>query len=133
MWDGDVRLKSERGQATVEFALVLPILLLLIGGIINFGWVFGNQLLTQNAAREAARYAAIHYYDSSVDDDRAVAADIVVARAPTINSPVVTLTVVGETVTVKVSSSVNFLTPLISELFPDGKCTITTQCVMRLE
>ncbi len=126
-------MKSERGQATVEFALVLPILLLLISGILNFGWVFGNQLLAQNAAREATRYTAIHYYDSSTDDDRTVAADIVTSRAPTIGSPVVTLSVTGDTITVKVSSSVQLLTPLISELFPDGKCTITTQCVMRLE
>ena len=126
-------MKSEKGQATVEFALILPILLLLLGGILNFGWVFGNKLLAQNAAREAARYTAIHYNDSSTDDDRQVAAGIVLSRAPTINSPVVTLSVTGDTITVKVVSSVNMLTPLLSELFPDGKCSITTQCAMRLE
>ena len=126
-------MKSEKGQATVEFALILPILLLLLGGILNFGWVFGNRLLAQNAAREAARYTAIHYNDSSTDDDRQVAANIVLSRAPTINTPVVTLSVTGDTITVKVVSSVNMLTPLLSELFPDGKCAITTQCAMRLE
>ncbi len=126
-------MKSEKGQATVEFALILPIFLLLLGGILNFGWIFGNRLLAQNAAREAARYTAIHYNDSSTDDDRQVAAGIVLSRAPTINNPVVTLTVAGNTITVKVVSSVNMLTPLLSELFPDGKCSITTQCAMRLE
>lgn len=49
-----------RGQALVELALVLPLFTLLLGGIIIFGiGVFYQQQLT-NAAREAARYAAIH-------------------------------------------------------------------------
>lgn len=49
-----------RGQALVEFALVAPLLFLVIGGIITLGiGVFYQQQLT-NAAREAARYAAIH-------------------------------------------------------------------------
>lgn len=49
-----------RGQALVEFALVAPLLILVVGGIISLGiGVFYQQQLT-NAAREAARYAAIH-------------------------------------------------------------------------
>lgn len=49
-----------RGQALVEFALVLPIFILVLLGIIVLGIiVFYNQQLT-NAAREAARFAAIH-------------------------------------------------------------------------
>jgi hypothetical protein len=52
--------RGRRGQALVEFALVAPLLFLLIGGIITVGiGVFYQQQLT-NAAREAARYAAIH-------------------------------------------------------------------------
>src|SRR6266542_3551600 len=49
-----------RGQALVEFALFFPLFLLLLMSIITFGlYVFYNQQL-QNAAREAARYAAVH-------------------------------------------------------------------------
>lgn len=49
-----------RGQALVEFALVLPLLVALLVGVMTFGiWVFYQQELS-NAAREAARYAAIH-------------------------------------------------------------------------
>ncbi len=55
-----VRGGRSRGQALVEFALVLPILALVLFGIIVFGiGVFYQQQLT-NAAREAARYASIH-------------------------------------------------------------------------
>ncbi|MDQ4036321.1 MAG: pilus assembly protein [Chloroflexota bacterium] len=49
-----------RGQALVEFALIAPLLFLIVGGIMTLGiGVFYQQQLT-NAAREAARYAAIH-------------------------------------------------------------------------
>lgn len=54
------RNREWRGQALVEFALVFPILALVLFGIISVGlWVFYQQQLS-NAAREAARYAAIH-------------------------------------------------------------------------
>jgi uncharacterized protein (UPF0333 family) len=35
--------KNEKGQAMVEFALIVPLLILLLCGIIDFGWIFGNQ------------------------------------------------------------------------------------------
>jgi len=51
---------GRRGQALVEFALVFPILALLVFGMISLGlWVFYQQQLS-NAVREAARYAAVH-------------------------------------------------------------------------
>jgi hypothetical protein len=52
--------KSERGQSLVEFALIVPLFTVVLSGIITLGiGVFYQQQLT-NAAREAARYAAIH-------------------------------------------------------------------------
>lgn len=52
--------RRRRGQALVEFALVFPIAMSVIFGIIVFGmWVFYQQQLT-NVAREGARFAAIH-------------------------------------------------------------------------
>lgn len=50
----------DRGQGIAEFAIVAPIALMVIFGIISIGlWVFYQQQVT-NVAREAARYAAIH-------------------------------------------------------------------------
>lgn len=49
-----------RGQALVEFALMAPLLFLVIGGIITLGIGVFYQQQVANAAREAARYAAIH-------------------------------------------------------------------------
>jgi len=54
------RRKAGRGQSLVEFALIAPLLFLMISGILTLGiGVFYQQQLA-NAAREAARFAAIH-------------------------------------------------------------------------
>jgi Flp pilus assembly protein TadG len=46
------------GQALVEFALITPLLFILLFGIIQFGTTFGGQVGLSNAAREVARYAS---------------------------------------------------------------------------
>lgn len=46
---------SERGAAAVEFALILPVFIVLLLGIIEFGAAYNAQILVTNAAREAAR------------------------------------------------------------------------------
>lgn len=56
---------SERGAAAVEFAILLPVLLLILIGIMEFGRAFNVQITASNAAREGARYAAVHYADTS--------------------------------------------------------------------
>lgn len=54
------RFDHPRGQSLVEFALIVPLFITVISGILTFGiGVFYQQQL-DNAAREAARYAAIH-------------------------------------------------------------------------
>ena len=50
----------ERGAAAVEFALVAPVLLALVGGIIEFSYTYNLQISVTQAAREAARDMAIH-------------------------------------------------------------------------
>ena len=54
------KFRREDGQSMVEFALILPIFLLILCGIIDFGWLFYNQLSLNNACREGARYAVVH-------------------------------------------------------------------------
>ena len=51
--------RYERGAVAVEFALVLPLLLTLVFGIIEFGRIYNAQIVFSNAAREAARTMAI--------------------------------------------------------------------------
>ena len=47
--------RHESGQAIVEFALALPLILLLLCGLIELGWVGGNALTMQNVTREGVR------------------------------------------------------------------------------
>lgn len=49
----------DRGAAMVEFALVLPILLVLVTGIIDAGYLFGQKLALNQAVREGARNAVV--------------------------------------------------------------------------
>jgi Flp pilus assembly protein TadG len=113
--------KSENGQAMVEFALVLPIILLFLAGIVAFGWIFGNQLMADNACREAARYTAVHYYDSSADDDQAVAAGIVAEKAPPLDSSVaLSVSGAGDVSTV-VTGQVDLFDTFFSSFFENGQ------------
>lgn len=50
---------TDRGASAVEFALVVPFLILLIIGMVNFGAVLSQQLSLSNAARQAARFAVV--------------------------------------------------------------------------
>lgn len=53
-------MKSERGAASVEFALLVPILIMILLGIMEFGRAYNVQVSLTNAAREGARSMAIN-------------------------------------------------------------------------
>jgi Flp pilus assembly protein TadG len=55
-----VRGRSERGAAAVEFALVVPLLLALVLGIVEFGHAYHVQTTLSGAAREGVREMALH-------------------------------------------------------------------------
>jgi len=54
---------KRRGSALVEFALVAPILVVLILLMVQYGLIMNRMLTLSHAAREAARYAAVHPQD----------------------------------------------------------------------
>ena len=51
--------RGQEGAAAVEFALLLPLLVLLLFGMIEFGLAFNTRIQATNAAREAARRAVV--------------------------------------------------------------------------
>ena len=57
--------RERRGIAAVEFALVAPILLALMVGIIDLGFAFSAQIKVQLAAQAGAQYAQLYGYDST--------------------------------------------------------------------
>ena len=54
-----IRWRDERGQSMTEFAIVLPILVVLLFGIVQFGILFNNYVTLTDAARAGARAAAV--------------------------------------------------------------------------
>jgi Flp pilus assembly protein TadG len=54
-----MKLRSEQGTAVVEFALVLPLLLVIVFGIIEFSFILYNQAMITNASREGSRAGII--------------------------------------------------------------------------
>lgn len=66
-----VKRSCDRGAAAVEFALVVPVLLIVVFGIIDFGRMMNAQLQVSEAAREGARAATVI---TGTSDDRQDAA-----------------------------------------------------------
>jgi Flp pilus assembly pilin Flp len=54
-----ISLRDQQGQSMTEFALVLPIIALLLFGVIQFGIVFNNYITLTDATRAGARKAAV--------------------------------------------------------------------------
>ncbi|MEC3850598.1 TadE/TadG family type IV pilus assembly protein [Paenarthrobacter ureafaciens] len=70
----------------IEMAILLPMLLLILIGIIEFGRVLNVQVSLTQAAREGARYAAVHYQDGALD-----VSGTALAAAPSLNGLGVTV------------------------------------------
>lgn len=116
--------RGQQGQATVEFAFLLPLLVLAALAIIQVGLVVRDELGVVHAAREAARAA-------SVDPDPARAARAARRTLPGAEVHVGARPGVGGEVSVTVSyRSVTDL-PLVGALFPDPELHATA--VMRVE
>jgi len=73
----DSAQRRNKGQTLAEFALTLPILLLLLFGIIEFGRLFQSWVTLQNAARTAVRYASTGQYK----EDRYDIESLVICKA----------------------------------------------------
>jgi Flp pilus assembly pilin Flp len=64
-------IKNEKGASSIEFALVLPVLVMLMIGILQFGSAYGNYLAITHAAREGARLAAVNQFSEAVVREKA--------------------------------------------------------------
>lgn len=74
LWTG-VSSRPERGAAAVEFALILPILMLIVMGIINYGDMLSVRQSVSQAASEGARAAAVEIDATKRDTAAASARD----------------------------------------------------------
>jgi Flp pilus assembly protein TadG len=119
---------GEAGQATVELALVLPLLALLLLIVVDFGRVFSVRIALANAAREGARYCALHPGDTAGTRARVrgelggqVTTDESVTTCPAVTS--------GQPATVTVQATFAPLTPVITNL-TGGAITLQAPATM---
>jgi hypothetical protein len=129
--------KGEGGQSLVEFALVLPIFLLVLFAIIDFGMAFHAWLTVSNSAREGARVGAVGAPATEIeqrvrDTAESIGDDVVVTVTNAEGLP-------GESVVVDVSYEYTLITPLtdVLGLISVGNIgdalTVSSKAEMRLE
>ncbi|MEA1961385.1 MAG: TadE family protein [Bacillota bacterium] len=126
-------LKNQQGQALVELALVLPVLLMILMGIIEFGRVFGASMVLNSLSREAARYGVVGYDDLQIhalvterrtwlDDEKLVV----------VISPVNGERDKGDPLQVQIDYSLDLITPIVGDILPNP-VPLSAQCIMRME
>ena len=144
--------KQRAGQATVEFALVLPLFVLLAFGVADFGRLFFTQMTVQHAMREAGRFAVTGNHlqnPKTVKDLSRVDSIIQVAEnaAAGIDVSGVEISSVeggkkgegragghGDTVTITITVNLKLITPIIAQFFsPDGVYTFTASTTFKNE
>lgn len=133
--DPRVAGRREAGVALIEAAFVLPILLVLAMGMLDFGRAFHTKSLLDQAAREGVRLAVITTPDTGLVTDRVNA--ILAPAGITATS----VTVAGPTPgtkldTVTVTATFTFMTPGIYALVGGdygNTISMSSQCVMRHE
>jgi Flp pilus assembly protein TadG len=86
-----MRRLSERGQTAVEFALVIPVMLLFILGIFEVGRTYFNNESLQTSARDGARTGALYAGDTQAQI-QTIVQTAVWANATGLNKPTVTAT-----------------------------------------
>lgn len=126
------RILKHKGQTLVETALVLPIILLLIFGIIEFGRILSTNIIVSNASREGARYSAVGYTDEQVRTT-------VTAKTSTLTIGEININhenqgTEEEKVTVTVTCNHTLITPIVSKLISEsGTFNIESSTEMRVE
>lgn len=126
-------IKDQKGQSLTEFALLVPILLLLILGILDFGKILYTYMHMNIATQESVRLGGLGKGDAEITE---FAKGYLIFGDPeqleVIIFPTQENRTSGEYVTVTLRSPYESLTPVISNLLPDSY-NITTNSTIRIE
>jgi Flp pilus assembly protein TadG len=121
-----IAFRSERGQTMAEFALVLPVLVLLLFGIVQFGITFNHYVTLTDAVRAGARKATTSRHE---DDPVGVTIDAVRTAATDLNAADLAVTVESSWEAreqVRVSASYPYEIKLLGMTIKSGRMTSTT-------
>ena len=130
--------RSESGQALVELAIVLPIVIALLCGIVEFGWMCFNQINIANLAREAAREGIV--YSAGNTDLNALSSEMV-ENAPAGMRDKLTVDIrfsnlsnprEGDVI-VDIAYRASAITPLLGILTESNEYELNASCTMKVE
>lgn len=133
---------GKQGQSLVEFALLLPVLVLILVGVFDLGRAFHALITISNAGREAARYGTLHNDILDDPDEMDKLYNVAVVEAASSNMPIsaddvnVLCLATGappkcpRDTTLQVQVDYTY-TPILSFFFPDG-VTIHSAVEMRV-
>lgn len=121
---------NERGQDLVEYAITLPIFMILVFGIIDIGRAAYYFSALQNGSREAARYAIVN-----PGDDVGIEAHVRGRVIGLDQSDFIVVSPVWTTETVTVTLQFSFVpvTPIISSVLPGGVVSMESSSTMLRE
>ncbi len=130
-------VKNKKGQALVEFALILPILFMIVFGIVEFGRVFNAYVIVSNASREGARQAAVGKGDSEVRTKvKDVASSLSIVDDDIGIDPAKGSREYGDQVTVDVNYNLPIIAPFVDVILDsdgDGNYQLHASTSMRVE
>jgi len=116
--------KAEKGQSLLEFALIVPILLIILAGVLDLGRLYYAYVAVTDAAAEGASYAAIHPQANEraeVLQRAQEASGALVQIDPTMVQVDCPAVAAGAPITVTVSYSFTVATPLLNVIVPSGE------------
>lgn len=126
-------LRDKRGQSLVELALVMPMVLLLLMGVVEFGRMFHSYLVITQGSREGARLAVVGESDAAiVERVREVTASLDQDMLTIDIQPGEDDRVRGVAVKVIVNFKLKLIVPDVMDIIPDP-LTISASTVMRME
>ncbi len=123
---------NEKGQSLVEFALILPIMLLILFGIIQFGFIFNGQITVTSAAREGARLGAVGGDNEAIREQVRSAAVALLLEDLEDEDIVINIDETNGRLTVQVNGTVPVIVPFIN-VFAGNEVAIVAEAVMRME
>lgn len=129
--------RREGGQSAVELALTLPLLLLLICGMIEMGWLASTRLVLDNITREGVRTGIIA---TSASANTTAVTDRINDMKPDYLTDPLTITIIYSNpsnfrdgdITVVTTYNLPTLTPLTAFLTTDGTFHLNSSCTMKM-
>jgi Flp pilus assembly protein TadG len=127
-----------RGDAIVEFAILAPVLVLILFGVLEMGRVVDAWLVVHNAAREGARAGVLVYPDAAASSAAQNAASAYLTsglglRGDVASSAVPSVQVSSDTVQVSTSANVQVYTPLFQAIVGTSTVRVQATASMRRE